>query len=133
MAEILGRYLQAQAAATFAHGAVDCATLCIGWLDLLTGRNGLSAWLGRYSDAVSCQDFIASGGGHQAIAEQFLTQTYGLAEASSPVTGNIVLAQVLGQHAFGIRISPTAAAFRTPRGLLATHRIKVLSEWTWQQ
>jgi hypothetical protein len=129
VAEILTAYLRATAAQVFRYGQDDCATLCIGWFDQLTGRDGLSKWRGRYDDRLSCSEFIGNGGGNVALADQFLADTYGATRAVQSEKGNVLLAKAFGERAFGIRLSSNQAAFRTPKGIMATQRFHVVAEW----
>ena len=122
-------YLRVAAAATGKFGVTDCATLVIGWLDNVTGRDGMSEWAGRYHDEQSCEAFIAGGGGYERIADDFLRETYGVARASVPADGNPVLARFAGTLAMGLRAPGGVVAMRLQRGLIMTRRTEVVAEW----
>lgn len=125
-------YLRVAAAATGKFGVTDCATLVIGWLDAVTGRDGMSEWAGRYHDAESCQAFITDGGGYERIADDFLRKTYGVSRASAPADGNPVLARFAGTMAMGLRAPGGVVAMRLQCGVIMTRRAEVLAEWGQQ-
>lgn len=131
MAEILTRYLVECASTDFTYGTRDCATFCLGWADLITGKSAAPKWAGRYSDEVSCKAFIADGCGMASIASDFLWNEYGIVLAGSQDVGNIVLAKVgFGDVlAFGIRCDADKIVFRVHRGLFATRRADPAMEW----
>lgn len=124
----LAEYLQGEKARQFKWGECDCATLAIGWLDNRLGKAALRLWRGWYSDAESCEAFIASAGGFNRLATAFIRNQYAL-ELAKPKIGNVVLAELQFQHVMGLRVNGDLIAFRTVRGLRYTRRATTLAEW----
>lgn len=128
MAKVLTDYLGNASLLRFEWGVSDCATFVLAWLDAQTGMAGRHAWAGRYHDEMSCEDFIAAGGGHAAIADDFLHRHY-MIYRGMPGPGNPVLTNFKGRDAFGLRVDDRLIALRTEKGVLLTPRAEVKAEW----
>ena len=129
MAKTLSDYLAEISPAPFQYDVIDCWLFCLLWVDDQTGVDGATQWRGRYTDHLSCRDFISRNGGMRKIASAFLSETYGIAEANEQRRGNIVLATMAGVTAFGLRVSETDCSFKLEGGVLVTKRSKILHEW----
>lgn len=128
MAEVLSDYLKDMAATPFQYGENDCASFIVGWFDRVAGKTALSAWRGRYSDGLSCEQYISRHGGFAAIAQGFLGDHFGAARCA-PKPGNAVLALFKTTKAMGLRVDASRVALRTHNGLIITKRVEVIDEW----
>jgi hypothetical protein len=130
MAEILLRdYLISQSSVDFEFAKSDCATFVLGWLDCITGKNGVSEWSGRYSDSESCDKFIDENGGFVSIANDFFGKHYNIVKTETQSTGNIVFVSAGNIEAMGIRVDGDLIVMRFKRGLIMSRRCKTIFEW----
>jgi hypothetical protein len=123
-------YLREQAARQFEWNVSDCATLVIGWFDILSGKDGMAAWSGIYDSGETCDTYLASMGGIEAAADEFLNRQYDAKRTIVPKQGNAVLARYNGVDAMGIRADKEMIAFRLARGVSIVRSAGVVAEWT---
>ena len=121
-------YLADVARQDFAWGESDCCTFAIGWLDRVTGKDGMAARHDALRNEAACRAHLTANGGLAAVAGDFISKVYGLAQAA-PAPGNVVVVRGLGEELLGIRVSDRDIAMRTSSRLMITSRATIVKEW----
>jgi hypothetical protein len=126
---LLSLFLAERCGIKFDYRSSECASFCISWLDLALGKNAMADWAGHFYDQESCEAYIASEGGFEVLAQNFIAKHYGL-KPSGPVRGNVALVKIRKIDVMAIRCDEKKiVVLKQHHGLYFTQDFDLVREW----
>jgi len=101
--------LQRMRTSIFHRGFNDCDAIMADYVMMLTGRDPMAAWRGRYHDDAGALAFIRAAGGNLQLVTRGMASIGILSRDGSPVRGDVVVIDYHGDEVTGLFLDPFTA------------------------